>query len=148
MYAYKLNGEYFLVDSYDKIPKSALGDYLSIVNKDFDDGDGNVTGPTKPGDSVSSSCSTYLGVAGAGNNIASFLDGIWGIIKIGSILLVIVFSMFDFSKAVSNDKEKIPEVVKKSVLRLIFLVAILLLPTIIDAIGNLAGVENVLCGIK
>jgi len=39
-------------------------------------------------------------------------------------------------------------VVKKSALRLFFLVAILLLPTIIDAIGNLAGVDNILCGIK
>ncbi len=114
-------------------------------NPDSSVGGSNIT---KPGTNVNSSCSAYLGVAGAGDNIASFLDNIWGIIKVGSILLLIVFSMFDFSKAVTNDKEKIPEVVKKSVLRLFFLVAILLLPTIIDALGHLAGVDNVLCGIK
>lgn len=109
---------------------------------------GNNGGISQPSGNVNSSCSAYLGVAGAGDNLASFLDDVWDVLKVGSILLVIVFSMFDLSKAVSNDKEKIPEVVKKSVLRLAFLVVVLLLPTLIEAIGSLAGVDNVLCGIK
>lgn len=140
-----------LTSSIDNIPNGYKDEYNQ--GEISDSNNSNIVGPiggnvTKPSDTVNSSCSAYLGVAGAGDNLATFLDNIWGIIKVGSILLVIVFSMFDFSKAVTNDKEKIPEVVKKSVLRLVFLVVILLLPTLIDAIGKLAGVDNILCGIK
>lgn len=107
----------------------------------------NGSNTTKPNNKVSS-CSAYIGVAGQGDNIASFLDDIWDILKVISILLVIALSMFEFTKGASNDKEKLQELVKKFVLRIVFLAVLLLLPTLIDAIGQIAGVDNVLCGIK
>lgn len=143
--------EYIITSDVNKCPEDIWG---NTSENDVEVGDGSVPGSnigsniTKPSTNVNSNCSAYLGIAGAGENIATFLDNIWGIIKVGSILLLIVFSMIDFAKAVTDDKEKVPAVVKKSTLRLFFLVAILLLPTIIDAIGNLVGVDNILCGIK
>lgn len=115
------------------------------------DGEANSGGsldPTKPSTNVSSSCVDYLGHASDNDTIAHFLDNVWDIIKIVSILLVIVFAMIDFAKALSNDKEKIPVVVKRAVMRLVFLVVLLMLPTLIDALGSVAGVDGILCGIK
>ena len=104
--------------------------------------------PTKPSTNVSSKCTDYLGHASNNGTIAHFLDNIWDIIKVGSILLVIVFAMIDLAKTLSNDKEKIPVVLKRTVMRLIFLIVLLILPTLVEALGNLAGVDGILCGIK
>lgn len=104
--------------------------------------------PTKPSTNVSSACVDYLGHASNDGTIAHFLDNIWDIIKYASIILVIVFAMLDFAKAASNDKEKIPVVVKRAVMRLIFLIVLLLLPTLVEGLGSLAGVDGILCGIK
>ncbi len=145
---------FYLSDNSSNCPKDVMGnpnyndvDISGSGDSNINSGSSGGSNVSKPGTNVGT-CVSYIGLVGAGDNIASFLDNIWDIIKVGSVILVIVFGMFDFSKAVANDKEKVPEVVKKIALRLLLLVALLLLPTIIDAIGKLAGVNDVLCGIK
>lgn len=118
------------------------------VETDGEANNGGSLDPTKPSTNVSSACVDYLGHASNDGTIAHFLDNIWDIIKYGSIILVIVFAMIDFAKAASNDKEKMPVVLKRAVMRLIFLVVLLMLPTIVEALGSLAGVDGILCGIK
>ena len=94
-------------------------------------------------------CVDYLGSAETDpDSIASLLDTVYTIIKIGSIVAVIVFSMLDFAKTVSHSKDDLMDSVKKCVKRLVVLVIILLLPTFIDLLGELFGIEDVLCGIK
>ena len=118
------------------------------VETEGDSNSGGSLDPTKPSTNVSSKCTDYLGHASNNGTIAHFLDNIWDIIKVGSILLVIVFAMIEFAKTLSNDKEKIPVVLKRTVMRLIFLVVLLILPTLVEALGSLAGVDGILCGIK
>lgn len=93
-------------------------------------------------------CTDYLGSASDPDSIASFLDDVYTLIKIGSILLVIVLTMLDLVNTVSGNKDNLTEVLTKGVKRLIILVIILLLPTLIDLIADAFGLEDILCGIK
>lgn len=95
-----------------------------------------------------STCVQYLGSAEKDGTIANLLDKVYFIIKVGSIILVIVLSMLDFAMSTTKSKDELMSTVKKLVNRLIILVIILLLPTFIDMIGNIIGMEDVLCGIK
>lgn len=146
--------EYIITSDINKCPKRLIDGSNNANNTTTSDGaipgstvDGKLD-PTKPSTNVSSACVDYLGHASNDGTIAHFLDNIWDIIKYGSIILVIVFAMIDFAKAASNDKEKMPVVLKRAVMRLIFLVVLLMLPTIVEALGSLAGVDGILCGIK
>lgn len=96
-------------------------------------------------------CKDYLGYANDDNpgEIADFLDTIYTIIKIGSILLTIVMSMFDISGVVSKSKDELFPTLKKWTTRLIILVIVLLAPTFIEMLGDIIlGTKNCLCGIK
>ncbi len=95
-----------------------------------------------------STCTQYLGSASEEGSIAEFLDEIYTLIKIGSILLVIVLSMMDFTSSVTKTKDDLMEVIAKGVKRLIILIIILLLPTIIDLVGTMLDKPEILCGIK
>ena len=152
-YINSFNRSHFLTSDLSTCPKDISGNTnyndvdISTGGNASAGGTGGGSGTTIPG-KVTSTCSEYLGVAGQGDNIATFLDGIFGIMKVGSIVLVIIFGMLDFSKALINDKEKVPQVAKKFATRLALLVLLLLLPTFIDMIGQILGYEDILCGIK
>lgn len=103
----------------------------------------NFTIDDKPG-----FCVDYLGEASTEGTVANFLDGIFSIIKIGSIILVIVLSMLEFAQVTTKSKDELMAVVRKFVIRLVVLSVLLLLPTFIDMIGNIIGIEDILCGIK
>lgn len=90
-----------------------------------------------------SGCLAYVG-----EDLAEMLQTIYTIIKIVSIILTIVLSMVDFLNVLTKDKDELMNTVKKWVRRLIIVIIILLLPTFIDIIGNIAGKEDILCGIR
>ncbi len=95
----------------------------------------------------------YYGLGGSCTDILStemieLLDGIYDVIKYGSIVILVVLAMLDISKSVITDKNELGPIVKKFVTRLIFLILLLLIPTIIEVLGSLAGHPGILCGIK
>lgn len=139
------------------------GSYVIVANKsdipsDNDDytnagqyGDDSTEYGLPFGGAVSSTISTcveYLGSADTDGTIANLLDKVYFIIKVGSIILVIVMSMLDFAMNTTKSKDELMVTVKKFAIRLVILVVILLLPTLIDIVGNIMGIEEILCGIK
>lgn len=93
-------------------------------------------------------CVDYLGSADEPDTVASYLQTAYTLIKIGSIILVVVFSMLDFASAITSDKTDVKMTAMKWVKRLVAVLIILLLPTFIDMIGNILNIEDILCGIK
>lgn len=94
-------------------------------------------------------CTTYLGsVDDEGDNVAKFLDEIYTLIKIGSIVATIVLSMIELAQVIVKSKDDLMPTITKIAKRLIILILILMLPSIIDLFGNLFGYKDVLCGIK
>ncbi len=93
-------------------------------------------------------CETYLGNADTEGTIAYYLQIAFTIIKVVSIVIVIVTAMIDLASVVTSDKDNLMDTVKKYVKRLIILIIILLLPTFIDLLGTILGLDNILCGIK
>lgn len=88
-------------------------------------------------------CSNMLG-----EQLVSYLQTAFTIIKIVSIIIVIVMSMLDFAQNVMSGKEEVQVVALKWAKRLGILIAILLLPAFVDIIGNLIGHPDLICGIK
>ncbi len=121
------------------------GDYDSDSDPDFKIIDKTVS------DEVGT-CVSYLGHADGKENgeptVAYYLQIVFNLIKVGSIVLCIVFSMIDFSGAITSAKTDVKATAMKCVKRLIVVVIVLLLPTFIDMIGNIIGIDDILCGIK
>lgn len=93
-----------------------------------------------------SSCMQLLG--GSGSSMIEFIQNAWTVIKVLSIVLSVVFGVFDFVKASASSKDKLSESLNTSIKRIIIVIIVLLLPTIIDIVGNILGQENILCGIR
>ena len=94
-----------------------------------------------------STCMQILG--GNGGKLIAFIQSAWTIVKVVAIVITVLFGVFDFLKAASNDKDVLMESVNKTVKRLVLVLIVLMLPTIIDIIGDvLLGVEDIMCGIK
>lgn len=94
------------------------------------------------------SCVNYLGEASNPDSVAGYLQKAFNIIKVVAILLAIVFSMIDFSGAITSDKTDVKKTGLKCAKRLIVVLVLLLLPTLIDMVGNIIGITDILCGIK
>lgn len=145
-----IGSDEFVVAYSDKVLKeNGAGDALELIEGDLDEiyKTHNYNYKVK----VSSNkgvCTNYLGSASEDNTIANLLDDIYDIIKIGSIILVIVLSMLEFSGVITKSKDELMAAVKKLVTRLIILIILLLLPTFVDMLGNLFGIEDILCGIR
>ncbi len=141
--------KYIIYPTEEDVPEEELADGDYTYGGEY--GDYNPIYGLPFGGSVSdtiSTCVEYLGSAEKDGTIANLLNKVYFIIKVGSIILVIVLSMLDFAMSTTKSKDELMSTVKKLVNRLIILVIILLLPTFIDMIGNIIGMEDVLCGIK
>lgn len=94
-------------------------------------------------------CAHYLGNAEDNNAScpAYWLNYVFQIVKYLSIILVIVMDMIDLTSAIAKEGLK-PELIKKCVMRLVICIVILLLPTLIDSVGTLLGLDGLMCGIK
>ncbi len=93
-------------------------------------------------------CAKILGSASEDGTVAHILNIIYNIMKIVAIIWAIVMTMIDLTQEVFNNKEKLTPTLTKIAKRLVMLVIIFFLPTIIDIIGNIIGIDDVLCGIK
>ena len=94
-------------------------------------------------------CAYYLGNAEDNDEScpAYWLNYVFQIVKYASIILVIVMDMIDLATAVAKEGIE-PKLIKKCVMRLVICIIILLLPTLINSIGALFGLDGLLCGIK
>ena len=145
-FAREANSDYFVITYSNKV----LDD---IGTGDAIEGSTNIegSGGYKPDINISSMsgvCTDYLGHADTEGTIANLLNRIYLLIKVGSIVIVILMSMLEFARNVTDGKDNLMEIVKKFAKRLVILVVILLLPTFIEMIANLFGIEDILCGIK
>ena len=82
------------------------------------------------------------------NELINFIQNAWTIVKVLAILITIALGILDFVNAASKDKDILMESVNKTVKRLVLVIIILLIPTLIEIIGELFGIEDILCGIK
>lgn len=148
------------------------GKYCSIYNKSVGqgtsvEGNSNVSGEdivdfeTGKEDEVSNvstcntssyspnTCAYYLGNAEDNDEScpAYWLNYVFQIVKYASIILVIVMDTIDLATAVAKEGIE-PKLIKKCVMRLVICIIILLLPTLINSIGALFGLDGLLCGIK
>lgn len=81
-------------------------------------------------------------------DLISFIQSAWNIVKVASVVITILFGIFEFLGSTSKDKDVLMESVNKTIKRLIILLIIILLPTIIDIIGGFIGKNDILCGIR
>ncbi len=95
----------------------------------------------------SSTCEQLLG--GKNSNLIKYLQSAWTIVKIGAIIITIIMAIIDFMTVITKEKDELKECLNKNIKRLIIVIIILLMPTIIDFIGEtIFNSPNVLCGIK
>lgn len=134
---------YYLISAYGVSDGDTEGVQAETGYDMSADTDYNFNITIKPFDSSRDVCMNLLG-----SNVAAYLQTAYTLIKIISIVLVIVLSMLDITKTITQDKDELMKAVKKWVTRLIVLIAILLLPTFIDLIGDMIGYEDILCNIK
>ena len=96
------------------------------------------------------SCVLLLGSADTEGTVAHILDSIYGILKVVAVIWAIISTFMDLIQVISRGKNKdeLMVAVRKTGIRLVLLLVFLLLPTVIDIIGNIMGIDDVLCGIK
>ena len=94
-------------------------------------------------------CAYYLGNAEDNNKDcpAYWLNYVFQIVKYSSLALVIVMNMVSLVTAIMKEN-MVSNVLKKCVIRLLICIVILILPTMIDIVGSLFGLDGLLCGIK
>lgn len=105
--------------------------------------------PCYTGNYSPNTCAYFLGNAEDNNEFcpAYWLNYVFQIVKYVSVILVIVLDMIDLASAIAKDGIE-PKLVKKCVMRLVIVIVILLLPTLINSVGALFGLDGLLCGIK
>lgn len=81
--------------------------------------------------------------------LGQFLMEAWKLIKFAVPILIIAFAIVDFIKAMSShDEAEVKKAANKLVKRLVIGVLVFVLPTIIEYVLGLAGIEFGTCGIK
>lgn len=96
-----------------------------------------------------SSCDTILGNTEDPNEPAYYLDFVFNILKYAAIIILFVFTILDFAKAItSSDNDALKKALQKTVKRIIICIIIFFLPSLIKFILNLLGiVDDPTCGI-
>lgn len=94
-------------------------------------------------------CSSFLGDKNDSNDPAYYLNFIFNLLKYIAIVILFVFSIIEFGKAViSNDNDALKKAVQKTIKRLVICIVIFFLPQLINFIMELLGViEDPTCGI-
>ncbi len=89
-------------------------------------------------------CVDYLGVA-----TINYLQIGFNVIKYLAVIILLVLCIIDFIKAItSQDKDLLKKAINTSVKRLIIAIIIFFLPTVIDFLLKLFGIEDGTCGIR
>ncbi len=82
-----------------------------------------------------------------GSDTIDFLKSAFTLVKVAAIVIAIAVSIFDFISATSKDKDVLMETVRKVSIRMIIVIAIVILPTLINAVGGILGYDDIVCGI-
>lgn len=97
---------------------------------------------------VPATCEGVLGDKNDEESIAYLLQEIFDILKIGSPVLVLVFSLLDFMGAVtSQDKDRLTKAVKNTFIRGIVGLIVFVIPVLCDFFFELTGMYST-CGIQ
>jgi hypothetical protein len=141
-----------IIKDYRAAVKSAKGNVNEDVNKDFSGNSGTISADDAAGattedetDGTSNTdCNTIFG-----GKFGELLKDILSLLRFAVPILIIGLSVVDFIKAVAaQDQNEIKKAANKFAKRLVIGVLIFLLPTILDLILDLAGVEYGTCGIR
>ena len=94
-------------------------------------------------------CGSILGDVHDSDDPAYYLNFAFNIIKYAAIVILLVFTVLDFAKAiVSSDNDALKKALKKAIKRIIICVVIFFLPILIEFVLELLGVvEDPICGI-
>lgn len=97
---------------------------------------------------VPATCEGVLGDKNDEESIAYLLQEIFDILKIGSPVLVLVFSLLDFMGAVtSQDKDRLTKAVKNTFIRGIVGLIVFVIPVLCNFFFELTGMYST-CGIQ
>lgn len=97
---------------------------------------------------VPATCEGVLGDKNDEESVAYLLQEIFDILKIGSPVLVLVFSLLDFMGAVtSQDKDRLTKAVKNTFIRGIVGLIVFVIPVLCDFFFELTGMYST-CGIQ
>lgn len=141
--------------NYDYLATS--GRMTVTINGSGDNGDVNSSGVDSniEGDKKKQGVDTSISTDGKvdcsifENGFGQFLMEAWKLIKFAVPILIIAFAIVDFIKAMaSQDEAEVKKSANKLVKRLIIGVLIFVLPTLIEYILELAGIDYGTCGIK
>lgn len=99
--------------------------------------------------SVGDGCTSILGSRGTKGSPAYYLDFAFNILKYAAIVMLLVFTILDFTKAVaSSDNDSLKKALQKAIKRIIICVVIFFLPILINFVLELLGiVDSATCGI-
>ncbi len=98
-----------------------------------------------------SNCQSYLGVVTDKNDPAYYLDFAFKLIKYAAIVILFVFTLIDFFKAVvANKHDDLKKAVQAVIKRFIIAVIIFFLPVLIEFLLDVLGIISTdpTCGIK
>lgn len=105
----------------------------SFINMDFD---------------ISNGCQSYLGDPDDEESPAYYLQFAFNILKYAAIVMLFVFTIMDFTKAVASSKDDaIKKAAQNAIKRLVIAVIIFLLPILIEFVLSLVGIYSD-CGIE
>ena len=91
-------------------------------------------------------CTDILGSIHEEGSVFSIINSVYIVMKIAAVLIVIVLSMLDFSRAIAqSDQDALSKSLKKFTTRLILLVAFFLVPTFLRIILDVAFGGNTGC---
>lgn len=86
-------------------------------------------------------CDDYFGPEGSRNSLYDVLKTVITAVRIGTPILLILLTMVDFTKATTND-EALPKAKKHAVTRAIVAVIIFMLPSLVNLVFALIGMES------
>jgi hypothetical protein len=141
-----------IIKDYRAAVKSAKGNVNEDVNKDFSGNKGTIsaddaadaTTEDETDGTTNVDCNTIFG-----GKFGELLKDILSLLRFAVPILIIGLSVVDFIKAVAaQDQNEIKKAANKFAKRLLIGVIIFLLPTLLDLILDLAGVEYGTCGIR
>lgn len=99
--------------------------------------------------SVENGCTSILGSVGTEGSPAYYLNFVFKVLKYIAIVMLLVFTVLDFTKAVaSSDNDSLKKALQKAIKRIIICVVIFFLPILINFVLELLGiVDSGTCGI-
>ena len=130
--------------------------YICLTNGEYEDGlSSNDLGGNGPGATANIDVLTGIGILDEdytceqllGDDVVKLLEKIFVIIRILTPILLIVFTMIDYTKAIAAGEDEIKNATTKFIKRSIAAILIFLAPTLIEFIMDVTGISDGTCGL-